>query len=185
MLQLLGDRLFHKICCDGMISQLLPDFVHRLSPRLRERALAYWNSAARQFRQDGPIRASLPEAIRAKIDTSLSLYREVNQSGPRMEVLARLQGLNDDAYDGTMHAIRSDIHNQAVRILHNPVDLHWVASCGILMTHWRPFIRALQSGYTRSLQPPLVGIFHTTADAKQPVAMPAQTNGYASDTDSD
>jgi len=43
--------------------------------------------------------------------------------------------------------------NRSVKVLSVPADLHFVATTGLLLTHWRPFIQRLIGHYKRQWVP--------------------------------
>jgi len=159
--QLQGEAMVHQMQKNGMLTQLLPTFVSRLDPRLRDRALEFWNGVAHAWKKDGPFRDNLPAYLRARIDAHLTLHREVNQLSPALE---RLEAFDrQPAAVGMLAVAARELENDAnaasVRMLHVAADLHWVAPAGILATYWRTFVRTLQGGYTRSVCTPPSELF--------------------------
>ena len=68
-MQLEGEAMTHRMCVNGMLNSLLPTFVGRLSARLKDRALEFFNDVARSFKQDEAFRNELPPHVRARVDT--------------------------------------------------------------------------------------------------------------------
>ena len=163
MRQMLGSHTTYKMMAMGMVSQLLPIFVGRLSPYLRDRALEYWNSVAREFRYDGPLRDVLPALLRDRLDSHLSLHREVNASAPAMMSLARVMSLDEVDMRQVTRVMQSESSGSTVRIIHVPADLYWVAPTGILLSHWDSFMRHLLGSHVKSIKPAPSSIFGLSA----------------------
>jgi hypothetical protein len=163
MRQMLGGHTTYKMMAMGMVSQLLPIFVGRLSPYLRDRALEYWNSVAREFRYDGPLRDVLPASLRDRLDSHLSLHREVNASAPAMRSLARVMNLDEVDMGQVTRVMQSESSGSTVRIIHVPADLYWVAPTGILLSHWDSFMRHLLGSHVKSIKPAPSSIFGLSA----------------------
>lgn len=161
MSQLLGHRLLTRQMSRGMLSRLMPTFVNRLTTRLAS-ALDFWNDIAKSFRQDGPVRDSTPRYLRDLIDEHLSQYRQTGQVAPSMEVLSCMDPDNAEQYRACDRTMALAPHSFAVRMLHSPSDLYWVAPCMLLFSHWRPFIGHLLGGHPRSLTPSSV-VYDLTA----------------------
>ena len=157
--QMLGEHTTYKMMAMGMVSQLLPVFVGRLSPYLRDRALEYWNSVAREFRYDGPLRDVLPTSLRDRLDSHLSLHREVNASAPAMMSLARVMRLDLTDMNHVTRVMQAESSGSTVRIIHVPADLYWIAPTGILLSHWHSFMRHLLGSHTKSVRPAHATIF--------------------------
>jgi hypothetical protein len=144
---------------------MLPTFVGRLSARLRDRSLEYFNDVARMYKHDGPFRQALPADQRALVDSHLSLHREVNQLAPQLDRLEAF-GIGRTAPGQLTEALRvleHDSSNQSVRMLHVAADLHWVAPSGLLLPYWRTFIRKLLGGYTKTILPAPTDLFAMSA----------------------
>ena len=167
---MLGDAMAIKMMTSGMLSQLLCQLLHRLGPRLRDRALEYWGGVIRDYSCEGPTRDAMPAQFREHLDTALHHQHEVGQLGPSVSRLAGYNGLLDTAFDQLSHV--TAVQGIQVQILHVPEDLYWVAPSCVLLTHWRPFIRYMYvlGGYTRSLQPPPSDIFSMISNAAATMA---------------
>jgi hypothetical protein len=164
--QMLGDRMSHKMMTMGMISQLLPTFVSRLSPYLRDKALEYWNSVARELRYDGPLRQHLPATLRDRVDSHLSLHREVNATAPAMMDLGRVMSLDVAEVGRLTRVMESEFNGSTVRIVHVPADLYWIAPTSILLSHWNSFMRHLLGSHVKSMRPAPSGIFELSTGAE-------------------
>ena len=164
-MQLEGEAMTHRMCVNGMLTSLLPTFVGRLSSRLKDRALEFFNDVARSFKQDGPFRNALPAHVRTRVDTHLSLHREVNQLAPRLDRMEAFEGpaSRHGQMARALQILEQQSHGLAVRMLHVPADLHWVASSGLLPYYWRNLIRNLLGGFTRTIRPPPSTLFMSDA----------------------
>ena len=89
---------------------------------------------------------------------------------PDMLLIARYDTDDDIAtesvrrgYEAMNQAMKKDVYNQSIRLVHSYADLHWVFPTGLGLTHWRPFIRSLSGGHRRVVSMPEVSLFAALA----------------------
>ena len=132
---------------------LVPDFVRRMSPAMRDKALDFWNDVVRRYVCPGATRDALPDSLREVIDLHV-FYHDDPAPSDLLEYSRFDTSLTRDVaagvYENLDRVLRSDGTNPMVRILRVTADLYVLAPTMIMLWHWAGFIRHLLGGYAPS-----------------------------------
>jgi hypothetical protein len=138
--QLWGDQQSYHLMTTGPLSGFLPAMVERLSFEMQHRAIEFFNDLIRTY-QSPEAQRVMPDQLRERLQEALRDYTVYSRpSGPSLHRLAAAWpgGVSyDKLYDLEMKL------NRSMGILNVPADLHFVATTGLLLSHWRPFIQRL------------------------------------------
>jgi hypothetical protein len=151
--QLWGDKITLSLMTNGPLTQFLPQVVERLSPSMRDRALDFFNDLIRTYQSEN-VRSVMPAQISARLDEAIAQYSKARPTAP---ALARLGAAVGDARAMSSYQAVFDMelqHNRSLHVLTVPADLNFVATTGLLLSHWRPFVQKLVGNHRQSWRAP-------------------------------
>jgi hypothetical protein len=141
--KLWGNRLLFTTCCSGALNRLLPTMIRQLSPNKQSQAIAYWDGVINTLASDECLNA-MPTQFYAMIVPHLERIRRRQPSKVDMSVLGEAVGGDPTMFSHLSESLNIDA---CPIVFTGAEDLDWIASIGLLITHWDTFMSAM---YTRT-----------------------------------
>ena len=144
-----GDTLTKELAENGRLSSLMPNITQAVGPTTRDLIMQFWDNVIRIY-SSSEAQACGPTDFIDKFNLAMERYVTVAPAMPTLRALGTRDG-RAGAFDALSKLERDK--SQAVRMLTCPADLQFVASCGFLISHWRPLFQRLLGSHNRILLP--------------------------------
>jgi hypothetical protein len=145
-----GDGQAAELCIHGgALTQLLPKFVARLSPPLRDSSLAYFNARLHAYHDmnTNDLPPTIANALARLRDSSAMLCPEVPSVNRLMAFAANRQDANSRRRVAAVYEHERS-HDSTFRWLTVPDDLMIIVEAGVFLTHWRSYITRINGEYS-------------------------------------